>query len=191
MKQPLGPLDLLFPASVMLVVSGAGDSANIMTAVWGSIVSGNPPTIGISIHKQRHSLKLIREIGEFTVNIPSKDLVSEADYCGLVSGSKIDKFKDTGLTPIDGSIVKSPLIEECPYNIECKAAQEVEVGDWVLVLGEIVAAHVDEDKLVRSDRIILDYAKIQPLSYLGNAREYRGIGEKCGDAFSIGKSLKK
>jgi flavin reductase (DIM6/NTAB) family NADH-FMN oxidoreductase RutF len=174
----------------MLVVSGTGDNANIMTVVWGSIVSGNPPTIGIAVNKHRYSLELIRENREFTVNIPSKDLVAEADYCGLASGSKTNKFLDTGLTAIDGSIVKTPLIKECPYNIECKVIQEVEVGDWILVLGEIVEAHIDEDKLVKSDRIIPDYAKIQPPSYFGNAREYRGIGEICGDAFSIGKSLR-
>lgn len=189
MKEQLGPIDLLFPAPVMLVASGTGDSANIMTAVWGSIVSGKPPTLGISIHKQRYSLKLIRETGEFTVNIPTQDLVAAADYCGLVSGSKTSKFIDTGLTPIAGSFVKTPLIKECPYNMECTVTQEVEVGDWILVLGEIVETHLDSDKLLDAAKIVPDFAKIQPLSYFGNAREYRGIGEKCGDAFKIGKTL--
>ncbi|MCE5284471.1 MAG: flavin reductase family protein [Pelosinus sp.] len=191
MKKQLGPLDLLFPAPVMLVVSGIGDNANIMTVVWGSIVSGKPPTIGIAVHKNRYSLQLIRENKEFTVNIPSKDIVSQADYCGLVSGNKTNKFMDTGLTAIDGSIVKTPLIKECPYNMECKVTQEVEVGDWILVLGEIVETYLDENKLVQPKRISPDYAQIQPLSYFGNAREYRSIGEKCGEAFSIGKSIKR
>lgn len=192
MKKQLGVSDIFFPLPAMLVVSGCGDNANIITVVWGGIVSATPPTFGITLYKQRHSLQLIRETQEFTVNIPSVDMVNETDYCGLVSGKKTNKFIDTGLTAITGSIIATPIIKECHYNLECKVIQEIELGDWILVLGEIVETHIDENKLVKfGDTSRIDISKVKPLTYCGGAREYWGLGEKAGEAFSIGKSIKE
>ena len=148
MKKQLGASDAFFPIPATLVVSGSGNEANIITIVWIGIVSSTPPTIGISLYKERHSLELIMKTGEFTVNIASADLVKETDYCGMVSGKKTNKFNDTGFTPIQGTVVKSPIIKECPYNMECKVVGKMEMGDWILVLGEIVETHIDDDKII-------------------------------------------
>src|SRR5689334_5404811 len=107
MKKQLGASDTFFPVPTILVVSGEGKEANIATIVWSGIVSSTPPTIGISLYKDRHSLALIKAAGEFTVNIASAEFVKETDYCGIVSGRRTNKFKDTGFTPIQGSVVKS------------------------------------------------------------------------------------
>jgi len=118
--------------------------------------------IGISLRKDRYSLELIRESKEFTVNIPSADLFREVDYCGLVSGRKRDKFKDLNLTPVDGTKVSAPIIKECPYNMECMVKQEIVLGDWVLILAEIVETHLDEDKVDPSNRANINISKVKP-----------------------------
>ena len=190
MKKRLGASDMFFPIPTILVVSGRGNDANIITIVWSGIVSSTPPTIGISLYKERHSLALIRAAGEFTVNIASAEFVKEADYCGIVSGRTSNKFSDTGLTPIPGSVVRSPIINECPYNMECKVVKEIELGDWILVLGEIVETHIDEDKIINNnEKIKIDISKVNPLTYCAGIREYWQLGDKVGEGFSAGKQL--
>lgn len=188
MKKQLGASDTYFPVPATLVVSGSGKETNIATIVWSGIVSSTPPTIGVSFYKGRYSLELITKTGEFTVNIPSGELVKETDYCGLVSGKKTNKFSDTGFTPIPGSIVKSPIIKECPYNMECKVVQQIELGDWILVLGEIVETHIDEDKISKNnEKNKIDVSKVNPLTYCAGIREYWQLGDKVGEGFSAGK----
>ena len=190
MKRQLGVSDTFFPIPATLVVSGSGDEANIITIVWIGMVSSTPPTIGISLYKERHSLELIKRTGEFTVNIASAEFVKETDYCGIVSGKRTNKFSDTGFTPIPGSVVKSPIIKECPYNIECKVVEEIKIGDWVLVLGQIVETHIDEDKLTENmGKMKIDVSKVNPLTYCAGIREYWQLGDKVGEAFSAGKKL--
>jgi len=190
MKKQLGASDTFFPVPATLVVSGSGNEANIITVVWSGIVSSTPPTIGISLYKERYSLELIRKTGEFTVNIASADLVKETDYCGIISGRKTNKFSDTGLTPLPGAVVKSPIIEQCPYNMECKVVGEMELGDWILVLGEIVETHIDEDKIIENKgKNKIDISKVNPLTYCAGIREYWQLGDKVGDAFNVGKQL--
>jgi len=190
MKKQLGASDTFFPVPATLVVSGSGNEANIITVVWSGIVSSTPPTIGISLYKERYSLELIRKTGEFTVNIASADLVKETDYCGIISGRKTNKFSDTGLTPLPGAVVKSPIIEQCPYNMECKVVGEMELGDWILVLGEIVETHIDEDKIVENkEKNKIEISKVNPLTYCAGIREYWQLGDKVGDAFNVGKQL--
>ncbi len=190
MKKQLGASDTFFPVPATLVVSGSGNEANIITVVWSGIVSSTPPTIGISLYKERYSLELIRKTGEFTVNIACTDLVKETDYCGIISGRKTNKFSDTGLTPLPGAVVKSPIIEQCPYNMECKVVGEMELGDWILVLGEIVETHIDEDKIIENKgKNKIDISKVNPLTYCAGIREYWQLGDKVGDAFNVGKQL--
>ena len=188
MKKQLGASDTFFPIPTTLVVSGNEKEANIVTIVWSGIVSSTPPTIGISLYKDRYSLELIRATGEFTVNIPSAEFVKETDYCGIVSGKKTNKFSDTGFTPIPGSVVKSPIIKECPYNMECKVVQEIELGDWVLVLGEIVETHIDEDKIRDyKGKNKIDISKVNPLTYCAGIREYWQLGDKVGKDSVLGR----
>ena len=124
------------------------------------------------------------------MNISSANFVKETDYCGITSGKRTNKFRDTGLTPLLGSVVKTPIIKECPYNMECKVVQEIEIGDWVLVLGEIVETHIDEDKLTENNgKVKIDISKVNPLTYCAGIREYWQLGDKAGEGFSAGKEL--
>jgi flavin reductase (DIM6/NTAB) family NADH-FMN oxidoreductase RutF len=153
MKKQLGPSDAIFPVPAALIVSGINENANIITLAWIGIASSTPPTFCISIRKTRHSLMLIRKTGEFSVNFPSAYIFKKVDYCGITTGSKRNKFKDTGLTPLVSKIIKPPIIKECPYNVECRVSQEVIIGDYVHILGEVLESHVDEDKADKTGRI--------------------------------------
>jgi len=191
MKKQLGSSNAIFPVPASLVVSGRGEDANIITIAWIGIVSATPPTVGISIKRSRYSLGKIRDLGEFTVNIPSADYFQKVDYCGMTTGRKRNKFKDTGFTPMKSIKIRTPIIKECPYNMECKISREIDVGDWVLILGEILETHVDEDKFDLSKTAKIDISKVNPLVYCAKVREYWSMGDKLGYGFDAGKELIK
>lgn len=172
MKKRLGAKDILFPIPIALVVSGIEHNLNIIPIAWLGIVGSNPPAIGISLRDNRYSLELIRQTNEFTVNIPGTNDMVKTDYCGLVSGKNTNKFSDTNYTALKSTKVKPPIIKECPYNIECKVIKEVEIGNWILVIGEILETLVDEDK-IENDQISIK--KVDPLVYVPTIREYWSI----------------
>lgn len=154
----------LFPIGVFLISCGEiGKNANIVTMGWVIPISSNPPLLGISLRKKRHSYKLIKRSNDFVVNIPTRDILKETDYCGNVSGRDVDKFEKTGLTPIPGKIIKSPLIKECPINLECKVIKDIELGDHNFIIGEIVSKSVNEEIL--NERKKPDINKINLFSY--------------------------
>lgn len=187
MKQVLGASDTFFPTPVVLVGSGTGENANIITVAWVGMVCSEPPTIAISMTRGRESTKIIRSHGEFSVNIPKAILVHEVDYCGIVSGRNYSKFKDTRLTPIHGTKISAPIIGECPYNLECKVSREIEIGEFVIFFGEIVESHIDD--ICIGDGGKIDLGKVDPLVYAAGLREYWKLGEKTGQAFNTGKKL--
>jgi len=113
-KKLLPPTTMLMPIPAALVSCGEHKvNPNIITVAWCGIVCSEPPMISISVRENRHSFKLIKESGEFVVNVTGADIVKEVDFCGVNSGRDVDKFKATGLTPLPPSKVKSPLIKEC------------------------------------------------------------------------------
>jgi flavin reductase (DIM6/NTAB) family NADH-FMN oxidoreductase RutF len=191
MKKQLGPSDALFPVPASLVVSGVKDNANIIAIAWIGIASSTPPTIAISVKNSRHSLGLIRSTREFSVNIPLSSSFIEVDYCGTTTGRIRNKFVDTGFTPIKSLMIKPPIIKECPYNMECKVTHDIMIGDYALILGEIVETHIDEDKADTSNRAGIDMSKMAPLVYCARVREYREMGALLGHAFKAGKALKE
>jgi flavin reductase (DIM6/NTAB) family NADH-FMN oxidoreductase RutF len=190
MKKQLGPSDAIFPVPAALIVSGNYEKANIMTVAWIGIASSTPPTIGISLRKSRYSLELIRSSGEFSVNIPSASFFKEVDFCGITSGRKISKFDNTKFTKINSSKIDPPIIKECPYNIECKVTHDIMIGDWALILGEIIETHIDADKVNDTKRAKIDILKVNPLVYCAEVREYWTIGNLIGFGFDAGKEIK-
>lgn len=189
MKKQMKSKDILFPVPSALVVSGTGDESNIITIAWIGIVGSNPPALGISLHKARHSLSLIRKTQEFTVNIPRKCDFEKVDYCGIVSGKKNNKFAATGYTRTHGCKVRPPIIKECPVNIECRVLQEVDLSRWVLVIGEILEVNIDADCFDDNGNVLIH--KADPLVYIPTIREYWSIGQKLANSFDVGKKYKK
>ncbi len=125
----------------------------------------------------------------FSLNVVSEDYVVEADYCGIVSGVKTDKVVDCGLKLFYGDLAGAPMIEECPVNLECKVGRILDLGSHYLVIGKIMETHVSEDCLTDGKP---DVKKIRPIACItGQPGNYYSIGENVGEAFRIGKKLKR
>lgn len=152
------------PTSVVLATCISAGKPNIITLGMYMPISSDPPLLTIGVSPKRYSHGLIKETREFVVNVPPKDLVKQAVFCGSVSGRDHNKFEEAGLTPILASKVKPPLIKECVSNLECKVVASYECGDHTLFVGEVVAAHVDEGMLKET----LDVLEAQPISHKGN-----------------------
>lgn len=167
----------MYPTPVVMVTCVDKEGKpNIITLAWVGIVCSDPAMIGIAIRPSRYSNSLIKESEEFVVNIPTVELAKKADYCGHVSGRDTDKFEETGFFVVSPSKIKTPLIEECPMNIECEVRQTISLGAHDLFIGEVVAVHVDESIL--DERGEIDYSKAKPFVF--NQREYWSLGEQIG-----------
>ncbi len=163
-----------------------GERANIITVAWIGVVNSAPPMISISIRPERYSHKIIKETGEFVANLPNIAILKEMDYCGVASGSKVDKFVETKLTPMDAEKVRVPMIRECPINLECRVKETLSLGSHDLFLGEIVAMHVDEE--IQNEEGKIDVLKANPIAYSPGAREYWSLKERVGKhSFTRGK----
>lgn len=172
-----------------IVVSGTGETASALAVAWINVVSSTPPTVAMGLRESRHTLELIEAQGTFTVNVPRTSMATIVDYLGLVSGKHADKLAVAGLTLLPGTKVETPIIAECPFNLECTVTETVTVGSYRVVFGEIVEAHVDEAVLVDREGDVIDIEALDPLIYCAGVREYRRIGGKVADAFSVGRSL--
>ena len=190
MKNSLGAKTILYPTPVMLV--GTYDAAgkpNIMTVAWGGICCSSPPCVAVSLRKVTYTYGNIVQQGAFTINIPSEKYAAAADYCGLVSGKKADKFAETDLTPIRSSLVNAPYIDEFPLVLECKLVHQIELGLHTQFVGEILDVKADVNVL--DGKGVLNVENLQPFFYAPEANAYYGTGKRLGDAFSIGQALKK
>lgn len=188
MKKSLGAKTIVCTTPVFII--GTYDKAgkpNAMNVAWGGICCSNPPSIAIALRKATYTYGNIMERKAFTVNIPSQDYAKEADYFGIASGAKEDKFSATGLTPVKGSLVDAPYIGEFPLVLECKLTHAVEIGMHTQFIGQIVDVKAEESVLGESGTT--DIEKIHPILYAPETRAYYGIGQCLGKAFSIGKQL--
>jgi len=187
----MGPAALLYPMPVLVIGANVDDKPNFMTAVWGGIANGEPPMISVAIRPHRYTHKGITQNSTFSVNMPSVDLVREADYCGIVSGSKVNKAEACKFNVFYGKLGSAPLIEQCPINLECKVVQIVKLDSHSLVIGRIEETHISENCLTDGEP---DMNKIKPITYttdLGRfGRQYLAFGEFIGKAFSIGREVK-
>jgi flavin reductase (DIM6/NTAB) family NADH-FMN oxidoreductase RutF len=190
MKKSLGAKTILYPTPVLIV--GTYDAAgkpNAMTAAWGGICCSSPPCVAVSLRKATYTYGNIVLQGGFTINIPSEDFAVQADYFGMVSGKKADKFAETGLTPIRSALVNAPYIKEFPLVLECKLVHQIELGLHTQFVGEILDVKASEDIL--DDNGALDVEELKPFFYAPEVSAYYGTGRRLGDAFSIGQAVKK
>lgn len=179
---------MLYPLPVVMVsCADEKQKPNIITLAWAGTVCTNPPMVSVSIKKQRYSYDLIKNSGEFVINLVTEDLINSADYCGVKSGSKIDKFMDTGLTPSKGNVVSAPLIKESPVNIECKLKQILPLGSHDMFLAEVVSVAVDKQYMDDTGRFDLNRSRLAIYSH----GEYYGLGELIGNfGYSVRKKKK-
>jgi flavin reductase (DIM6/NTAB) family NADH-FMN oxidoreductase RutF len=187
MKTSCGAKTLIFPTPVWCVGSyDAGGKPNVMTIAWGGICCSSPPCVTISLRKATYTYGSIMKRMAYTLSVPSDAHVKEADYFGMVSGSKVDKFEATGLTPVRSSLVDAPYVEEFPMVLECKVIHHYEIGLHTHFVGEILDVKVDEDLF--ADDGGPDIEKIRPLVFSPEVRKYHAVGSLVGKAFEMGKA---
>lgn len=189
-KQSWKPGNVLAPVPVVLVSCGGsgGVAANIITIAWTGSVCSDPPMLSIAVRPERYSHGIIKASGEFVVNLPSRDQARITDWCGMVSGAKIDKFAEAGLTAAPAERLACPIIRECPVNIECRVSQCLELGSHHLFLAEVVAVQVSAHLLDEKGKFRLERAGL--LAYgLGH---YYSLGPAIDHfGFSIRKKAGK
>jgi flavin reductase (DIM6/NTAB) family NADH-FMN oxidoreductase RutF len=178
-RRDLKPASILYPTPVVLATSrDEAGKPNVCTLAASGILSGSPPHVSISIRPSRYSHELISRTREYVINIPTSGIVRETDYCGIVSGRTIDKFKVTKLTPIEAKKVKPPIIKECPVSLECKVKDIINLGSHSAFIGEVVNINVDENVLNQSKNIA--YEKLKPITWNPLTEEYHSLGERLG-----------
>lgn len=177
--------NMLYPLpAVMVSCQRPGEAANILTVAWTGTVCTNPAMLYISVRPRRYSYPIIKETGEFVVNLTTEKLARATDFCGVRSGKDTEKFEVLHLHEEPSQFVKTPGIAESPVNIECKVTQILELGSHHMFLAEVLAVHVDESYLDDKGKFHLNQAGLLTYSH----GEYRGLGEILG---TFGYSVKK
>ncbi len=184
-KELWKPGNMLYPLPVVMIsVADKDGKANIITVAWAGTVCTNPPMVSISVRPERYSYDILKETGEFVINLTTKELAFATDYCGVKSGRDVDKFKEMNLTPTPGEKVKAPLIKESPVNLECRVTQVLPLGSHHMFLAEVVAVHADKQYMDEKGKFHLEYA--EPIVYSHGS--YLATGETIG---TFGYSVKK
>ncbi len=183
-----GPGAMLAPVPPVMVTCGSMEHPNVLTIGWTGILNTIPSTTYISVRPERFSFPLIKESGEFVINLTTRELVRAADFCGVRSGKDLDKFVCCGLTPEPATQVSAPMLAQSPVNIECRVKQEIPLGSHHMFIAEIVAVNIDEKLIDRQGRLRLDQCGLA--AYAHGA--YYALGEKLGTfGFSVAKKKKK
>ena len=139
------PGNMLYPLPAVMVSCGReGETPNIITVAWTGTIFTNTPMVYISVRTERYSYAMIRETGEFVINLTTKKLARATDFCGVRSGRDLDKWNECHLTKIPADTVRCPMIAESPVNIECQVTEINELGSHHMFLAKVTAVHVDD-----------------------------------------------
>ena len=187
-RQIWRPGNMLYPVPAVMVSAADGNGgSNIITVAWAGTVCSDPVMLSISVRPERYSYDIIRTSGEFVVNLTTRSLARAADYCGVRSGRDVDKWKETGLTPISAFKVSAPLIGESPISLECQVRQVLELGSHHMFLAEVVVVDVDPAYLDEKGTLHLERADL--IAYCHG--RYRALGEELGRfGYSVKKTVK-
>ena len=189
-KQLWKPGNMLYPLpAVMVSVGNKQGETNIITVAWTGTICTNPAMVYISVRPERHSYQMIKESGEFVINLTTEKLVKATDYCGVKSGRDVDKWKEMNLHQEQADTLEySPLILESPVNIECKVVEIKELGSHHMFIANVTAVHADEAYLNEQNKFELNNTGLLAYSH----GEYLGLGKKLGTfGYSIRKKAKK
>lgn len=170
-KISMKPGTMLNPVPAVMVTCADGESSNIITIAWTGIINSDPPMTYVSVRKERYSHRLIKESGEFVINLTTEELAKATDFCGVRSGRNIDKAAETGLSFVPAEIVGCPMISESPVNIECRVTEIKELGSHDMFMAEIVKVHSDEKLFDENGRLCLEKAGLISYSH----GEYFGL----------------
>lgn len=184
-RQQWKPGNMLYPLPVVMVSCQDGrGKPNIITVAWAGTICSSPAMVSVSIRPERYSYNIIKETGEFTINLVTKDLAYATDYCGVKSGRDVDKFKEMGLHKCPGVSISVPGIEESPVNIECRVKNIIPLGSHDMFIAEVSGVQVDEAYMDETGRFHLNDTELVTYSH----GEYYTLGEKLG---KFGYSVRK
>lgn len=175
---------LLAPVPAALVTCGTVENPNALTIAWTGITCSNPPMTYISVRPERYSYGLIKESGEFVINLTTASMIRGVDFCGVRSGQELDKLAHCGFTVEEGSAVAAPILTQSPVSIECRVTQILPLGSHDMFLAEIVAVDVEESIVDEAGKLHLEKCGLAAYSH----GEYFQLGKKIG---SFGFSVKK
>lgn len=179
---------LTAPLPPVMVTVGDMESSNIITIGWTGILSTIPPRTYISVRPERHSYKMLKDKGEFVINLTTAKQARVVDYVGIYTGAKVDKFKECGLTKIESKEVSAPTIAECPFALECRVIEVIPMGTHDVFIADIVSVSADDSIIDEAGKIRFDKAGLMAYAH----GEYFALGEKLGSfGFSTKKSAPK
>jgi len=140
------PGTMIYPLPAVMVSCGeTAEENNIITISWTGTICTNPPMCYISVRPERHSYEIISRAGGYVINLTTESLARATDWCGVKSGADFNKFSEMNLTPVPATLVKAPMIKECPVNIECEVREIKALGSHNMFISEVVAIHADEE----------------------------------------------
>ena len=189
-KQTWKPGNMVYPLpAAMVSVGDKNGNTNILTIAWTGTICTNPAMLYISVRPERYSYNMIRESGEFVVNLTTEALVKATDYCGVRSGRDVDKWKEAKLTPGKANELKyAPVIEESPVNIECKVKEVKELGSHHMFIAEVVSVQVDDKYMNETGKFCLNETGLIAYSH----GQYLQLGKELGTfGYSVRKKMKK
>ncbi len=184
MKVEIAAKNSLYPLPTVLAGALVADKPNYIAIAHVGIIS--PDTVSLGMNKTHYTNQGIKTNKTFSVNIPSVKQIKETDYCGLVSGRKVDKaalFKT-----FYGKLKTAPLIEECPLNMECELVQTIDFPEHDVFVGKVAATYCEESIVAQC---AVDIEKLQPILFAMNDRSYYGVGKRLARAWDAGKDLNK
>ena len=178
----------LYPLPAVMVSCGNMEKSNIITVAWTGILNTNPAMVYISVRPTRYSYNLIKESGEFVINLTTKDLAYATDWCGVKTGAKVDKFAEMHLTKEKAKFVKCPMIKESPVSVECKVKEIKDLGSHHMFVAEVLTINADEKYI--DEKGAFDISKCDLIAYSNG--NYYSLGKKIGRfGFSVQKNKKK
>ena len=182
------PGTFVYPIPAVMVSCGDFENSNIITVAWTGILNTNPAMVYISVRPERYSYNLIKESGEFVINLTTESLAYATDWCGVKSGANVDKFKEMKLTKQKANFVKCPMIEESPVSVECKVKEIRNLGTHHMFVAEVLAINAD-DKYI-DEKGGFDISKCNLMAYANGG--YYPLGKKIGKfAYSVEKKKNK
>ena len=182
------PGNMIYPLPAVMVTCRDKGQDNIITIAWTGTICTNPPMTYISVRPERHSYEMIKNSGEFVINLTTKQLTRATDFCGVRSGRDVDKFKEARLTKEEAQVVDAPIIAESPVNIECRVREKVALGSHTMFIADVV--HVTVDDSYMDERGTFHLEKAAPIVYSHGT--YFGLGESLGTfGYSVRKKKKK
>ena len=178
---------LLAPVPPALVSCGTVENPNVLTIAWTGIINTKPPMTYISVRPSRYSYNIIKQSGEFVINLTTSSMCREVDFCGVRSGKDINKLEKCGFHAVPSVKLSAPVIEECPVSLECRVTDIKPLGTHDMFIAEIVGADIDERYIDSKGKLNLQQCGLMAYAH----GEYFALGRKLGDfGFSVRKKKK-